>query len=432
LIGVIGLGLVVIGLDAWSISSIRRARAAVSRTPFRPIGRGLFASPHLIALADGSLVGWWLSGMGPSGRLTIARLAGSARVQKTLRLTQPGSSFEVNGSALIAADDSDHLLIAWRRFNRRQNVDELVVAAWNPRLVGAPEVRVLSSQPLITGGRAIDFGPDPQALQYEPYAHVFMLAGVEVRPWSEPMPYPNRPRVDLTEISPTGELLASRRLDLSPAESFIDPVVRVSDDHDGYALAMVRPGDSVGDNTPQPDTIWLWHLSRALTPVGPPQAVASSKPDGALIDLALAYSRPHLFLVWELQDPEVNQVETKHVWGRLFEATDAGRPFLISNLVAAGTQVPANLQLEAGLGGFLLSWDPGNGIIAGRISLSSGNTTWRWRWLFAVRHVLYLQPALAAVIDRGQVSAIWQDPGSAETPGQIGDAPVELARAPLG
>jgi hypothetical protein len=160
--------------------------------------------------------------------------------------------------------------------------------------------------------------------------------------------------------------------------------------------------------------------------------VASSKPDGALIDLALAYSRPHLFLVWELQDPEVNQVETKHVWGRLFDATDAGRPFLISNLVAAGTQVPANLQLVAGRGGFLLSWDPGNGIIAGRMSLSGGNTTWRWRWLFAVRHVLYLQPALASVIDRGQVSAIWQDPGSAQTPGQIGDAPVQLASASLG
>jgi hypothetical protein len=432
LVALIGFGLVVIGLDVWSISSIRRARPVVRRAPLRPIGRGLFASPHLIALADGSLIGWWLSGMGPSERLTIVRVAGSVRVQKTLRLAQPGSNFQVNGSALIAADDRGHLVIAWRRFNRRQNLDELVVAAWNPRLAGAPQVRVVSSQPLISGGRAIDFGPDPQSLQYESYARVFMLAGDEVRPWSEPMPYPNRPRLDLSLISPAGELLASRRLDLSPAESFIDPLVRLSDDRDGYALAMIRPGDSVGDGPPQPDTIWLWRLNRALTPVGPPRTVASSQADGALIDLALAYSRRHLFLVWEAQDPEVNQVESKHVWGRLFDPQEAGRPFLISNLVAAATQVPANLQLAGDRDGFLLSWDPGNGIIAGRMSLSGGNTTWRWRWLFPLRHVLYLQPALASVIDRGQVSAIWQDPGSAQSPGQIGDAPVELARAPLG
>lgn len=439
LIVLVALGLVALGVDVWAVSSIRRAQSAdapglAARAPTRVIriSQGPFASPHVIAAGRGALIGWWRAGGDSSPQLTVVRIDGSARTQRVLRLAVPGTGFVVNGSPLIAADDRDHLLVAWRLLNRQKNVDELMVAAWNPQLSGVPRVRLASSEHLNRGRRAIDFGANPQTFEYEQGTRAFLLTEDEVRPWSGPMPYPNRPRLDVSLLSDTGSLLAARRLEVGRAESFIDPVVRVSEDGNGYALAMIRPGDSIGDNQPEPDVIWLWQLNARLAPVGPPKTVALSAPDGALIDLAIAYSRRHLLLAWELEGAELHHVELKSVWGRLLGPGAGGRPFLISNLIATSTQVPANLQLAADLGGFVLSWDPGNGIIAGRMRLVGHDVKWRWRWLFAVRHVLYLQPPLADTISRGKVTAIWQDPGEARSPQQVGEAPVELGTARLG
>jgi len=397
------------------------------------IGHGAVQQPQLLAVTDG-WVGWWLSGSGRRQTLTVALLNsrhGLVR-QRTIPVTELVGRAALDDAPLFAAGPNGQLVFLWRAVNAARHTAALGMGTWNVSLAGAPRLRWLSSVPLVDNAIAIDTGPHGQYLAYEPAAGGYLLVEERLQPWFAPaQPKPNRPQLLVTLASPGETLLSSRTIPMPPAQSFIDPLVRVDRVGGEYHLFVVRPGDNTKAG-PEPDELLLYRLDSELRVLAPTMILARSSAAGSIMDEAVCpIGHGRELLVWEAADPESGGGQVKHVLGMLLASGHpASAPFLVTDSISPYAQSAAQLFLAPARNGAVLSFNTGASVVFAAVSTTGQGTD--PRVLFQLTHLLYLQPAagIAYAAHGGALGSIWQDPGTAVNPANIGrSAPLYLSVA---
>jgi hypothetical protein len=421
--------LALVAVGAVCASALLALGGSGSQPPARP-GRGLLierarvSQPHLLAV-PGGFVGWWLQGTGANQSLVVARLSTSRGVtfRRTLPLGELAPGQSVTEAPLFATGPGGRLFFTYRALDRRMRADTLYAASWNSSLRGAPEFERIRVDPLVHNQRAIDYGPHGQSLSYQAQARSFLLAEEDVRPWfSQNMQLPNRPQLLVTLIAPNGRRHLTRVISMPAAQSFIDPLVRATEDGTGFDLFVVRPGDSTVFG-PEPDQLLSYRLDARLRQAQPARLLTAPDSGWSIIDEAVGRLRSGAdLLVWELAGPETGLGEAKLIVGSVFRDGRLTRPpAVLSSAVSPRTVVPAQLSLAPQPDGELLSFNTGTAAVFETVH---ADATTPVRVLFKVTHPLYLQPQTAVAYNQGAhtLAGLWQDPGRALSPNAVAAA----------
>jgi hypothetical protein len=408
----------------WLALELSEAHHPAQGAPGLLIARARVSQPHLLAVSGG-FVGWWLQDVGAAPSLVVARLSTVRGLifRRTLPLTALAPGQSMVDAPQFAVGPGGRLFFTYRALDRHMREDTLYVASLSSSLRGEPRPSRIRIDPLARRQRAIDYGPHGQYLSYQPEARAFLLAEEEVRPWfSQSMQLPNRPQLLVTLISLDGRRHLTRAVGLPATESFIDPLVRASQDGTGFDLFAVRPGDSTAFG-PQPDKLLVYRLDGRLRQVQPVRPLAASTPAGSIIDEAVCPLPSGADLVaWEEAGPETAQLQAKVIMGSVFRDGRLTRPpVALSRAISPRTTVAAQLSLVPAPHGELLSFNTGSAAVFETVR---ADATTPIRVLFQVPHALYLQPQTALAYNQGArtLAALWQDPGRAPSPDAIATA----------
>ncbi len=400
------------------------------------IGHGTMLQPHLLDLSNGQWIGTWLSGSAARRTLTVALLDSRRglvreRLLPAAALTDGGSLLT---TPLLASGPNGQVVMAWRAIHANTHTAQLMLTSWAATLRGQPQTRPLGSVALVTTPQAIDDGPQGQYLSYQPARHAYLLAEVNEQPWIAPSSwYKNRPQLLLSLISPDGSLQAQRTIAMPPAQSFIVPTVRVDSAGDGWNLFVIHPGDTLPDGSVRYDTLWLYRLSPKLAaPAAPTVIEKSSQADGQILDAAVCTDAPgNEFVIWEDAGPSAaGGLQAKWVLGQhLVAGKPVGSTSTLRQAISPSTTSPARLVLVCQRGGALIGMNTGTQEV---FAASAGDGAAHSGVIFSVAENAGMQPPDGVAYNpvNRALAAVWQDPGTAISPGGVSsDAPLYLSVA---